>query len=200
MRKCFSLFVACIYVFVFAVSPAMGEIVPVEETVARIEEMELERAISYGLVTEEWLEMPDDWVWYPEFCTMLSRLIELVDAEKTAEWEQLAQLGLVADEIMHRDDAALALYLAAQIPGIDYYNIETYPDQQRVAANHASHLYDYSFPLWPQEALSGSSPWVHVVGTGTYGPMPESEYAMQTTFWFSLLRRLNCQSRWLTES
>lgn len=129
MKKWFSLFVASIFVFMFAVSPAMGEIVPVEEAVARIEEMELERAAAYGLVTEEWLAMPDDWVWYPEFCTMLSRLIELVDAEKTAEWEQLAQLGLVAEDIMHRDDAALALYLAAQTLGIDYYNIETYPDQ-----------------------------------------------------------------------
>lgn len=189
MKKCFSLFITSILVFMLAVSPAMGEILPVEEASSRIEQMELERAVSYGLVTEEWLAVPDEWANYPEFCTMLSRLIELVDAEKTAEWEQLAQLGLVADEIMHRDDAALALYLAAQILGIDYYNIETYPDQQRVAANHASHLYDHDFPLWPQEALGGQAPWVYVVGTGTYGPMPESEYAMQTAFWFSLLRR-----------
>lgn len=78
---------------------------------------ELERAVSYGLVSAEELTNLDAAVTYSQFCGLLTRVITMQGEELVPAWEELAAAALASDEPMQRDDALLAMFEASIIIG-----------------------------------------------------------------------------------
>lgn len=80
---------------------------------------ELERAVAYGLVSEDELTGMDETVTYGQFCALLTRVVAMRGEEFVPAWEELAAEALRSDEPMQRDDALLAMFEACMVMGTD---------------------------------------------------------------------------------
>ena len=80
---------------------------------------ELERAVAYGIVSEDELTDMDATVTYGQFCGLLTRVVAMRSESSAPAWEELAAAALVSDEPMQRDDVLLAMFEAAIVMGID---------------------------------------------------------------------------------
>ena len=89
------------------------------EVVAAEPDEEILRAISYGLITEEDWKNTGKTITHKQLCEIITRMVALRNEELVPEWEELAAMALQSDEIVHRDDAILALFEAAIVMGTD---------------------------------------------------------------------------------
>lgn len=80
---------------------------------------ELERAIAYGIVTEDDLDNMDETVTYKQFCELLTHVVSMRGEEFVPAWEELAAAALDSNESMQRDDVLLAMFEASIIMEID---------------------------------------------------------------------------------
>lgn len=80
---------------------------------------ELERAVSYGLISAEELTDLDATVTYGQFCGLLTGVVAMRGEELVPAWEELAAAALASEEPVQRDDALLAMFEASIIMGID---------------------------------------------------------------------------------
>ena len=96
---------------------ACGEAPKVEDTPVLDEE--LERAVSYGLVSAEELSGLEETVTYSQFCGLLSKVVAMRGEDFVPAWEDLAAAALASDEPMQRDDVLLAMFEASIVMEID---------------------------------------------------------------------------------
>ena len=80
---------------------------------------ELERAIAYGIVTEDDLDNMDETVTYKQFCEFLTHVVSMRGEEFVPAWEEVAAAALDSNESMQRDDVLLAMFEASIIMEID---------------------------------------------------------------------------------
>lgn len=81
-------------------------------------DMELQRTIEYGLLTDTLLSHLEEPITFQEMCTMLKDEIErYFGKEKANEFSDAAGPGMTMDEPMTRDAGMLALFYAADIMG-----------------------------------------------------------------------------------
>ncbi len=150
-------------------------------------DVEILRAISYGLVPQELQKDYDKSVTYAEFCGMLSNLIQKATPEKLPEWKKAASKALASNKVMRRDDAAVALLYASKAMGKLYTNVTTYPEIKKIQDNKNSWNFRDDFALWPA--------WQKNYRMRTTIPGTADSYengswgsAMSTAFWFVLMR------------
>ncbi len=80
---------------------------------------ELERAVTYGIVSEKELADMDETVTYGQFCALLSKVVAMRGDEFVSEWEKTAGAALKSQEPVQRDDALLAMFEASRVMGIE---------------------------------------------------------------------------------
>lgn len=80
---------------------------------------ELQRAVTYGIVSEDELTGMEKTVTYGQFCELLTRVVTMRGEEFVPEWEELAKEALNSDEPMQRDDVLLAMFEASIVMGTD---------------------------------------------------------------------------------
>lgn len=80
---------------------------------------ELERAIAYGIVTEDNLTNMDETVTYKQFSELLTHVVSMRGEEFVPAWKELAEAALSSNEPMQRDDVLLTMFEASMVMGID---------------------------------------------------------------------------------
>lgn len=80
---------------------------------------ELERAIAYGIVTEDNLTNMDETVTYKQFSELLTHVVSMRGEEFVPTWKELAEAALSSNEPMQRDDVLLTMFEASMVMGID---------------------------------------------------------------------------------
>ena len=86
---------------------------------SRVLKEELERAVTYGIVSEKELADMDETVTYGQFCALLSKVVAMRGDEFVSEWGKVAEAALKSQEPVHRDDALLAMFEASRVMGIE---------------------------------------------------------------------------------
>lgn len=117
---------------------------------------ELERAISYGIVTEEELTNMDETVTYKQFCELLTNVVSMRGEKFVPAWKKVAEAALDSDEAMQRDDVLLTMFEAAMVMGIDHDEGQLDEWDESLAQGDwwAGRTMDYElFPNW-QEAYT----------------------------------------------
>lgn len=156
---------------------------------AELEAGELSRAAEWGLVPAEWQDQLEEDITYAEFCVLVRQLVERLNSEQLAAWDEMAALAHDSEQIMGRDDGAVGLLYAAQALGCCTETAWDYPELQKALDHSDTWSFDQEFPLWP----------VLPEGYQTYGAIPgtpeESGFysdrnnTIDAAFWFVLLRR-----------
>lgn len=162
----------------------------VEETKDIVEVKEYERAVSYGLVPEEWENDLQKDVSYKEFCGLVTSLIQITKPEKIDEWNQLAVDAMASDSTMQRINGAIGLLYAAQALDCCYIHECNFSDLQ-IIQEHSDfwNFLESSFELWPD------LPADYQMLQRTPGSPMDSEFfhdswgdAANTAIWFVLQR------------
>ena len=125
---------------------------------------ELQRASDAGLLPEEWLSDLSTTVTVAEFNKLLTKIVEMRDADLVPEWESLAEYALLHDETAQRDDAVLSIYEAAMVMGIE--NTGGSPAEEDWESKSTAEDwwegrtmdYDY-FPSWGEVSADANSVW-----------------------------------------
>lgn len=124
---------------------------------------ELERAKTYGILSEEYMDGLDKTITYGQFCSLLTKVVEMRGEEFIPAWEELAADALLSDEHMQRDDALLAMFEASIVMGIDHEETGLTDWEGKSTADDWWHglSRDYDlFPNWqdPYTATEDGSP------------------------------------------
>ena len=157
---------------------------------AEVEEGELARATAWGLVPQEWQAQLEEDISYAEFCALVRHLVEELNPEQLAYWDETAALGHDSDQIMGRDDGAVGLLYAAQSLDCCARTSWNYPVLDLVTNHPETWNFDLEFPLWP-ELPEGYQMCDAIPGTPeesvSYGGAHNS--TIDAAFWFVLLRK-----------
>jgi hypothetical protein len=114
MKRIVALYLAMVMILVLT---ACGGQQNADDTVAFDEE--LQRAVTYGIISKDELTDRNKTVTYGEFCELLTRVVTMRGEEFVPAWEELAGAALNSDEPMQRDDVLLAMFEASIIMGTD---------------------------------------------------------------------------------
>ena len=114
---------------------------------------ELERAIAYGIVTEDNLANMDETVTYKQFCELLTHVVSMRGEEFVPAWKEVAEAALSSNEPMQRDDVLLAMFEASMVMGIDRDESQLDEWDESLAEGDwwAGRTMDYDlFPNWQE--------------------------------------------------
>ncbi|MEG0743050.1 MAG: cellulase family glycosylhydrolase, partial [Clostridia bacterium] len=78
---------------------------------------ELSQAFASGLAPERWTDQLDTPMAINDFCTLMMRVIDSINASAIPVWEDLAKNALASTREMKREDAMIAVYQAACLLG-----------------------------------------------------------------------------------
>lgn len=143
---------------VIAKAPVLATVLPQETPAPPVPNEEIASAIAYGIVPEELQQDYDAVITSSEFCRMLSRVIEQVDATKLSSWENVAKAALSSSQEMKREDAMIAVYEAACTLGVGVDTNGSWYETDRMTEGSA-HFWElsYDYPAWTN--LEDTSPF-----------------------------------------
>lgn len=115
--------------------------------------VEIDRAISHGLVPENIRGDYDAPITFRQYSQMLTNLIALWDESRLEEWEGIIALAAASDEEMQREDGILATAYAMVLMGADvpenFFHLDIDPVMAQLDGNGDAPSWDYPlFPGW----------------------------------------------------
>jgi len=137
------------------------------------DDMEIQRAMSYGFVPEE---IQGDWdkaVTYEQFCKMLGNMLVLTDDLLLDKWEALNKD--LPDEMITRQEAMLACFLAGQLMSLT--EADNYRLEQTVEQNFNVNMNSMFYPAWDQTAYTSSDglgQWENYIIAGVFYGMRQT--------------------------
>ena len=156
---------------------------------AELEAGELSRAAEWGLVPAEWQEQLEEDITYAEFCVIVRSLVERLNSEQLAAWDEMAALAHDSEQIMGRDDGAVGLLYAAQALDCCTETAVDYPEIHLITEHPDTWKFDPEFPLWP-ELPEGYQIYGAIPGTPEEsGYYSDRNSTIDAAFWFALLRK-----------
>lgn len=127
------------------------------ENTAAVMDGELQRAYDAGLLPDEWLDDLTAAVTFREYSAVTTRLIQLWDENRLAEWTDTVSRAAGSDERMTREDGFLMLSYVWVLMGYGHEEIHGYVDE-RINPNTAyteelrnaqGEELSWSYPLFP---------------------------------------------------
>ena len=118
---------------------------------------ELLRAISAGMMPEEWCTQLEDTITFKQFTDVLTKVVKLWDSERLPEWQKITALAAEAEEPMKREDGLLMLsYLwilmgrGAEFPEF-FIDEEVNPDLSFTNEMREAHMekLSWNYPYFP---------------------------------------------------
>lgn len=110
---------------------------------------EFSGAVSRGLVPSELQGSYDLDVTFRQFCNMLENMIKLYDKALLPKWQAASKKAAVSDKIMLRQNGMLALYLAAEVMGIQKEANCNWGITNEMCGERWNEL-KFDYPLFPQ--------------------------------------------------
>ena len=104
---------------------------------------ELKRAINAGMMPEAWCAQLDNPITFKQYTSVLTRIVELWNADKLSEWQNITSLAVNSDEPMRRQDGILMLSYLWILMGKGTDHVYGYLDENL----HDDHVYSDDFML-----------------------------------------------------